>query len=131
MKSIKYLLLVIFALAITVSSCKKDDLTPKEMLMGKAWKYSTEKYNGVLQTMDNCQKDDVLTFKADGTYTYNVGITTCYSGETSYTGTWVLSADGKSLTVDGDAATVVISENKVVVTVNDGGDITEMTFIPA
>jgi hypothetical protein len=131
MKSINCLLLVIFALTITVSSCKKDALTPAEMLTAKSWKYSTMKYNGTLQTIESCQMDDILTFKTDGTYSYNVGSSTCYTGQTSYTGVWSLSTDGKSITVDGDVATVVISKSKVVVTVNDGGDITEMTFVPA
>jgi hypothetical protein len=130
MKSLNYLLLFVIALALTVPSCKKDTKSGKEILTSVSWKETSVKINGAVQTIADCAKDDYLTFITDGTYTYNVGALTCYDGDVSYSGTWTLSADEKTLTVDGDPASVVITESKIVVTVIDGSDTIEMVFVP-
>jgi hypothetical protein len=130
MKSVNYLLLIVIALALTVSSCKENSKSAKEILTTGSWKMSTQKYNGELITIDDCEKDDYITFAADGTYIYSIGANTCYDGETNDNGTWTLSADEKTITVDGDDASVVITESQVVITITDGSDILEMIYIP-
>ena len=129
MKSISYLVLFVFALAITVTSCKKDKLTPKEMLTAKSWKLSSSKVNGV-ETIEDCSKDDILIFAVNGTYSMTVGSILCYDGDTNYTGSWTLSADGKTITVDGEPTPIIITESKLVVTTVDGTQTTVITLIP-
>jgi hypothetical protein len=132
MKSINYLVLFFFALTITITSCKKDESTKsaKEILTSKSWKVSSSKIDGIAGVIEDCQKDDILTFAASGTYTYNIGATTCNADETTYNGTWSLSADSKTLTVDGETASVVITENQIKVTLTIDSSIMEMTYVP-
>jgi hypothetical protein len=101
-----------------------------EIMTTGSWKASSEKLNGVANPIDACQNDDFITFASNGTYTYNIGTTTCYDGEESYDGTWALSADEKTITVDGFDAGIVVSENQIVITLVDGSDTIERTFIP-
>jgi hypothetical protein len=131
MKPTNYFLLFVIALAIVATSCKKDKAkSGKEILTSVSWKMTSSKVNGVVQAIEDCAKDDFLTFTVDGNYTYNVGALTCYEGEATYGGTWTLSADEKTLTVDGDAAAVVITENQISVTITGGSDTTVMIFVP-
>jgi hypothetical protein len=132
MKSTSYFLLFIFTFTLTVTSCKKDETTKsaKEILTSKSWKMSSSKHNGI-EVIEDCTKDDILTFATDGTFTATVGSITCYFGETGYSGAWTLSNDGKNLTMDEYPASVSISENKMTVTSTDGTDTVVMTFIPA
>jgi hypothetical protein len=132
MKSINYFLLFIFVIALTIPSCSKDEDTKssKEILTSKSWKMSSSKQNGV-EVIEDCTKDDIITFATDGTFTTTVGSITCYNGETDYSGIWTLSGDGKTLTIDEYPASVSISENKITVTSTDGTDTVVMTFIPA
>jgi hypothetical protein len=134
MKSINYLVLFVFALTMSVSSCKKDSsntLTPKEMLTAKSWKLSSYKLNGV-EAMDDCLKDDIIAFAANGTYSNIVGAITCYDGEINYSGTWTLSSDGKTITLDGDPSSIEIMESKLVITQTlSGTDTVILTLIPA
>jgi len=133
MKPLKFLFVFVFALTMSVSSCKKDESnasTPKDILTAKSWKLSSMKVNGI-ETIEDCSKDDIMTFAANGTYSTTVGAITCYDGETNTSGTWTLSNDGKTLTVDGDAYSAVITESKVVVTIVVGTETMEMTVIPA
>ena len=129
MKSINYFLLLVFALALTIPSCKKDAKTATEILTSKSWKMTSFKINSV-ELIEDCDKDDFITFLAGGTYTYNVGTTTCYDGDVNYDGTWSLSADEKTLTVDGVGATVVITESQCTITYADGSDSITMIYIP-
>lgn len=133
MKSINYLILFVFSLVITCYACKKDSsssLTPKEMVTAHSWKLSSMKINNV-ESLEDCSKDDILIFSANGSYTYNAGSITCYTGETSYSGTWSVTEDGKSMVVDGESASCVITENKIVVTTTYGTETTITTLTPA
>jgi hypothetical protein len=130
MKLTNYLLLLVIALALTMVSCKKDTKSATEILTSKSWKISSQKLNGVAQAVETCQTDDFLTFASGGTYVYNIGTVTCYDGEVTYDGTWILSADGKTITVDGVIASVVITESQIVVTITDGSDTIEQILIP-
>jgi hypothetical protein len=127
--------LIVMGLVLILSSCKKTEektstLTPKEILTSKPWKITSEKVNGV-ETLVNCEKDDVLTFLANGTYTYNIGANKCDPSETNYTGTWTLSDDGKTIVFDGDNGTAVITESQVVATYVSEGSTYVVTLIPA
>jgi glutamine cyclotransferase len=111
-KSIRHFTVVLFisfAFAIIVTSCNKDDsnMTKKEMLTAKSWKISSSKTNGVADVIEDCQKDDFLTFATDGTYTFNPGTNKCFSTESIDNGTWELTSDEKYLIVDGDSITIV------------------------
>ena len=132
MKSVIYSVLFIFALTITISSCKKDESTKsaKEILTSKSWKVLSSKINGVAEVIEDCQKDDILSFALSGTYTYNVGTNKCDADETTYDGTWSLSANGKTITVDGELASVVITENQIKITLTIDTSIYEMIYIP-
>jgi lipopolysaccharide export system protein LptA len=98
--------------------------------MSKSWKITSMKVNGA-ETLVNCEKDDILTFLANGTYTYNVGTNKCDPSETNYTGSWTVSDDGKTIVFDGDNGTVVITESQVVATYVSGVNTNIVTLIPA
>ena len=128
MKSINYLILLVFAVTIIVSSCKKEEanLMLKEMLIKKSWKFSSMKING-LETIQDCNNDDIMTFEENGTYLSTCGAVTCSAGETNTSGTWALSNNGKSITIGSTSYSIVITENKVVI----ANVIMELTLIPA
>jgi hypothetical protein len=106
MKKINYLLLFVFTLTMSISSCKKDESTSakvlttqernKEIIIASSWKISSQvKYDASVAIQD-CEKDDLYTFFADGTFTGNVGSLIC-NGETNSSGTWIIYADGTGL----------------------------------
>lgn len=132
MKLLKCLFLLVIALTITVTSCKKDEVTKskKELLTSKQWKFTSSKTNGVANILDACEKDDFVIFSSNGTYTYNPVTIKCSSYDTIDTGNWTLSSDEKTLSLDGDEATIVeLTESRLVVSSGDAGDIWEQTFI--
>jgi hypothetical protein len=131
MKSIKYLVLFVFALTLTVSSCKKDETkTKKEMLTAKSWKMSSIKINGVAGVIEDCEKDDIITIAANGTTSSNRGAIKCDPNETNSTGTWTLSDDEKYLTVDGSTFTIIeLTGSKLVLSRVEGTETIEMTLI--
>jgi hypothetical protein len=54
---------------------------------------------------DVCEHDDVMTFKADGTFSTDEGPDKCDDSDPQIgTGTWVLNAVGDSLTMKDDSA---------------------------
>ena len=123
----KLLTLLIFALTIAltvvVTSCKKDEVTKsrKELLTAKQWKILSSKTNGVADVISDCEKDDFVIFASNGTYTWNPGTVKCDPSETIRTGTWTLSSDEKTLTLDGDATTIVeLTESRLVISTIDG-----------
>ena len=134
MKSIKYLFLFVFALMVTITSCKKNNepaKSKKEILTSKQWKLSSYKDNGVAVVMQDCEKDNVLSLASNGTYTTNPGAIICEVDETIETGTWSLSVDEKSIIVDGTPLTIVeLTENKFVLSIVDGNYSMEQTYIP-
>lgn len=123
-------LLILFVI-IGVSSCKKDenkDTTTKstrDYLVSGNWKttaitvspginFGTTVITDFFAQEDDCQKDDLTKFNADGTITDDEGATKCDPNDpqTTNDGTWILSADGKSVTIDypnEDPMTIVIT----------------------
>lgn len=120
--------MLVMALLVTFSACNKDDddddvlKTPTEYLTAHSWMTTSieispapEIYAGIVindlyeeitvlgQTfsfMEDCDKDDLIIFNTDGTVTDDAGATKCDPDEPQQTdgGTWVLSADGKTIT---------------------------------
>src|SRR5450759_4714054 len=132
MKNFKTLLIFAISLTIAVASCKKDEVSKsrKELLTAKQWKFTSSKTNGVADILDACEKDDFVIFSSNGTYTYNPVTIKCSSYDTIDTGNWTLSSDEKTLSIDGDEATIVeLTESRLVVSTIDAGDIWEQTFI--
>ena len=69
-------------------SCKKDSNTPTPktkttLISQSSWKFSSATAGGVdvSGSLQNCQKDNILTFNAGGTGTLDEGPTKCNSGD--------------------------------------------------
>ena len=108
------LFVIVFAIALT--SCKKEEITtktPTEYLTAGNWKVTGMTINpgievlGVVVTniyalgVQDCTKDDLITFNTDGKLTEDEGPTKCDPDDpqTTNDGTWTLSDDGKTLTI--------------------------------
>jgi hypothetical protein len=136
MKTINSLIIIIFGITLALSACRKDKETKsiKEMLTSGSWKIASYKINDAEIVLMDCQKDNYVTFKTDGTYTDYVGDITCSIAETNINGTWSLSDDGKILTLESlqgvQTASLEISESKMILTMTDDGDINVMTCVP-
>ncbi len=115
---ISSLSLIALALVITLASCKKEETTittktPTEYLTAGNWKVTGMTINpgievlGVVLTdiyalgIEDCTKDDLITFNTDGTLTEDEGASKCNPDDpqTTNDGTWTLSDDGKTLTI--------------------------------
>jgi hypothetical protein len=103
----KYIYLPLFVTIIMSSpSCKKDASTPskvlstreqnKGLIIAASWKISSHKEYGASVALQDCEKDDLYTFNADGTFSHNVGSTIC-NGETNSSGSWIIYTDGTGL----------------------------------
>ena len=100
------------------------------MLTSKPWKKLSSKTNGKADVIKDCELDDLITYAADGTYTADRGAIKCSSGETNFTSTWSLSADEKSLTVNGTTVNIIeLTESKFVYSVINGPVPWEGTFV--
>lgn len=108
--TIKCTTAVIIAASLLLS-CKKEKNSPSGCdisLTGLAgsYKLTALQYNqsaaaapvDYLTYLEDCEKDDVMELKSDGTYTYHDTGITCKESATDH-GTWVVS--GKTLTSDG------------------------------
>jgi hypothetical protein len=116
MKNIKLNLFLIAIVALAMGSCKKDK-TVSELLTTGSWKFTVITIDpgidldgsGSLVTdlfaqLDACDKDDLTIFKSGGISNYDEGAVKCDSSSPqTTTGTWVLSADEKTLTFDGES----------------------------
>jgi hypothetical protein len=115
-KSIGFIFLVML---LVVSACKKDEeteaqpqKTTTDYLTAGYWKTTAMtidpgiNFGGTVITdfyaqMLPCSKDDLTRFNANGTITDDEGATKCdvNDPQTTNDGTWVLSADNKSITL--------------------------------
>ncbi len=104
-KTLSFLLMLV--MVATVFSCKKKDpeLTPAQKIVGKYKNTaSTSTISGVttndLDGRPACQADDISEFTSDGKLLFSEGATSCTPPNTfAGTGTYILSADGKSITI--------------------------------
>ena len=141
MKTINFLILFVFALTMSVSSCKKDESISeerlstsekrKEMLTAESWVKLYYRESEDTIAVPDCEKDDIYTFLADGTVLYQVDVLIC-GGETNGSGTWSLSRDGKILTLDGINMAIEITEGRLVLSqyhMEDDSS-SEIAFVP-
>jgi hypothetical protein len=109
----KKLLILALMAAGSLTACKKDsEPAPKsksEILVDKRWRISaataTATVQGKLVTqdvyddvVDDCNKDDFTTYKANKTYTDDAGATACQQGDPqTQSGTWDVNSDQTKL----------------------------------
>jgi len=132
MKKLSLLPLVLFTIiGMIFISCKKDkDKTPDcstdVASISGSYKFTAYTYKETptspeqdwLSTVfpDPCEKDDVISFNANGNYTVtDAGIVCSPAGGDN--GTWSLS--GNSMNIDGDLTTVESFDCKTLVLVNN------------
>jgi len=64
------------------------------------------------QMLQDCEKDNFYAFKADNTYTLDEGLLKCNPADPqTEPGVWSLSADGKTFTLDGEKAILVLIDD--------------------
>jgi hypothetical protein len=126
MKSLNYFALIVFAVAILIISCKKDESATSstiDMLTSKSWKAISVKM-GSTEYLQNCNKDDITTYSKDGTVFTTIGSIACSAGETNQSGTWRLEDDGKTIVISvaGQSFTsysIEITQNKLTLEYSD------------
>jgi hypothetical protein len=143
MKKIYYLAFLVFTLTVSVTSCNKYESTAYEglstlekesqLLTANPW-VKTYTYNNLLNedtiALGDCDKV-VYTFLANRTVLYHLDANSC-GGETNGSGTWSLSGDGKTLTIDGINSAIQITEDKLTLSMYhwDDDSLDETIFIP-
>jgi hypothetical protein len=117
-------------------SCQKSSggsaKTRKELLTSGSWKVSAVTvnppvdYNGdgtddtdIFALWEQCLKDDVTTFKADGTAKADEGATKCDPNDPQTSSlTWSLNSDDTKLTIDTEQYTIVeLTSSKIVLSI--------------
>jgi len=144
MKRINHLVLFVFALTVSVSSCKKEESTSdiklptskkeKDMLTSVSWTMTSHIENGVIVNNPDCEKDDIFIFLANGTYSHDIGAVICRD-ETNSSGTWSLSLDKNyNFIFNGVPMWMEITKSKLVLFQSNSNwdyDVTTgMTFSP-
>lgn len=107
-KSITIALLAL--LTIIAVSCKKDK-NKTELLTKAPWKLTNVVLPDGTDFTEDCQKDNVYTFKTDGTASVNIGTNICDEGtadeEENLTINWLFNSDETFFTIDGEVYEVV------------------------
>ena len=137
--------LVLFAFVI--SGCKKDKketptptpaLTKTQMITAKPWKVTAVTVSpaidwdgqGTMVTdiysqMDACEKDDLVKFNTNGSYTLEEGTSVCVTGDPQVyeTGTWAFNSNETALTITPSGSTVysydIVSLSSTTLTYNE------------
>jgi hypothetical protein len=130
MKRISYVMMMVFAAMLTMgwTSCTDEEVNETKMII-RPWNLISKKVLGVETLNEPCERDDVWNFKSDGSYTIDPK-EKC-GDEAMKTGTWSLSADGSSLTLNGVEVfeVVEISLSKLVIQMKVAGvGLTVWTF---
>lgn len=132
----KITLSLLIALSVILYSCKDetDDQpqpnTSNFSLTGTTWVVTAAtvdppidffgvEISDLYAEYDDCDKDDLTIFDSDSTYTSDEGATKCDPDDpqTIGTGTWSISADKKTLTMDDEVFTIQsMTSAKMVVT---------------
>ena len=137
----KKLFIIASALVVAFSSCKKDDPAPtcnldNNGILGNykitSFSYKASATDTVIDIFANyppCEKDDILTFVANGVYNVTEGATSC-TPTNADSGTWSLS--GSTLTLDGTEGGVVsnfsCSGFTITQTIASTGEVTTITL---
>ena len=130
------------AASMLAVSCKKDDnnnnnngpqMTKKEMLTAKSWKATGMTIGGsdFWPLVDACERDDLYTFKTDGTYIEDEGATKCDPADPQVitTSTWAFIQNDTKIVYDGDTATIKeLTPSKMVLESDFGGNAAVGTF---
>lgn len=121
MKKVKISFSLAFVVMVLVlSSCNDDETKSKtDYLTSGSWSFSAVAYrmeNGTEidmsdEFMSDCEKDNVITFLANGTYTSDAGADDCDGDSTDETGTWAWT------------------ENETVLAITSDGDTSELELI--
>ncbi|MFN0215458.1 MAG: lipocalin family protein [Saprospiraceae bacterium] len=136
MKNLSFLTILAFSAGIFVlASCKKDD-SSKDLLTGQScWKIVKQESRidssdpWTTDVTESCIADNCLSFSADGKTSTDEGATKCDPADPqTLAGTYVLSEDGKTLTItqDGFSLPFVVEEltsSKLVVTASFLGEV--------
>jgi lipocalin-like protein len=109
-------------LIVAFTSCKKDSLSKTDLLTDpNGWLLTAltidpaivdpitgAQIANLYAQYNACEKDDIIFFKDNGTIIYDEGATKCDPNDpqTGDDGTWLLSADEKTITIDGDSWTI-------------------------
>jgi YD repeat-containing protein len=141
MKKLIYSVLVLItALSLTLTSCKKKEDAKPPSIEGKWSITKRETIKGVTTTSEtlDCDKVSILDFRSGGVYVF----TNACAGNTQQTGTWSYNAESKllSITTTRDGVTETIILNVVELTATSlvlqisemiGGDVnvTEKTYL--
>jgi hypothetical protein len=122
------LALLIISLA-TFSSCKKDKDAPAisiQSISGSyklgAWTYQENQMppDDLIQYMDDCEKDDIINFKTDKTFTNTDAGVQCmppggYNGDWDLPSTTKIILDGEEHTLDSfDGTTLKVSQSETL-----------------
>ena len=124
-------ILAITLVVVVISSCKKEDnvKTATEYLTGGNWTITAmtidpgiDLGNGTIitdvyaESMDQCDKDNLMKFNTDGTITGDEGIVKCDDNDpqTSDLGIWTISEDGKTITFASPDEDPVVSTVEVL-----------------
>ena len=99
--------------AAVFTGCSKSTKTKAEYLTDKSWTQTENGYdyndNWTIESSESylysCDKDNVWTFKSNGTVTEDEGAVRCYSA-TQWVYDYELSSDDKKLIIDGRTYTI-------------------------
>lgn len=110
MKFLKFSYL--FIIPALIMSCSKDEKTPAELLQDGTWKVKDIKLVGI-SVIEDCDKDDTIKY-GPTKYTSSVGTIKCDPTDVNEEIAYTLSADGKTITSDGEVSNVVtLTENNL------------------
>jgi hypothetical protein len=128
----RMLFMSLLSMTFLFSACKKDDevITKTDLLTSGAWKATaltidpafptfdnegniTGSTNDLFAMMEDCSRDDIISFKADKTLIMDEGASKCDNADPQKnSGSWSFNSDETTLTitVDGDPQTMTIME---------------------
>src|SRR3954468_20177940 len=100
-------ILILLALVSTISSChNNDEAKPSKtsLLTAKSWVISKFEFGGndLTSEMDDCDTDDSILFKANGTLIQDVGTIKCDDTEVNSGGTWKFKTNETIITIHPD-----------------------------
>ena len=104
-----------------LTSCKKEVVAPlSTRIVGKSWKLSKINTGGADKVLQDCQKDDKLTFNAGGDFVWNIGTAKCTSETANKTGNWSADDTAEILAVTftsagADSFKVITCDNETLV----------------
>ena len=120
---------LVLSLAFLAFSCSSDDDGGSSSGLVGTWKTVSESENGIPFTLDECELSNTITFTSDmvvSTDIYDNGGDECFIDEPleeSY------SANGDTITVDGETVSYLISESLLTITFTSTDDDETVTYV--